>query len=102
MVETILPCPVSNAHYTLKGKISGYAEVMFIGDGSINCVVVKYIDYSDDGTHVLDDWEDVELTISHSNVWGHKLDWYSDIIQRGLANASKKTSKGVSISPSMR
>jgi hypothetical protein len=28
------------------------------------------------------------------NVWNQKLDWYSDIVQTGILNATKKTSVG--------
>ncbi|KAH7086890.1 saponin hydrolase precursor [Paraphoma chrysanthemicola] len=79
-------------NYTLQGAFSGQAQVSFIGDQSISRVVVNYTNYSDDGDHVLNGWEDVALTILYPNYWKNKLDWYSDIVQTGIVNASKTTS----------
>jgi hypothetical protein len=85
-------------NYSLRGKASGCAEIRLIGDGAkvgeyaIKRVAVNYTDYSDDGHHILDGWEDVELTVLYPNVWNQELDWYSDIVQTGAVNASKKTS----------
>jgi len=84
-------------NYTLHGKISGFAKVKLIGDtahpqaDSIKRVAVNYTNFSNDGEHVINGWEDVELTVSTPNVWDQKLDWYSDISQTGSATGSKKT-----------
>jgi hypothetical protein len=85
-------------NYTLQGKVSGCAEVKLDGDDNkvseyaIKRVAVNYTDYSDDGQHILNGWEDVELTVLSPNIWNQKLNWYSDIVQTGAVNATKKTS----------
>jgi hypothetical protein len=87
-------------NYTLQGKVSWCAEVKLNGDDSkvgeyaIKRVAVNYTDYSDDGQHILNGWEDVELTVLSPNIWNQKLDWYSNIVQTGAVNASKKTNSG--------
>ena len=58
---------------------------------SIKRVAANYTNFSNDGEHVIDGWEDVELTVSIPNVWDQKLDWYSAISQTGSATGSKKT-----------
>jgi hypothetical protein len=84
-------------NYILRGKVSGCAEVRLIGDtaypeaSSIKRVVVNYTDFSNDGDHIINGSEDVELTILFPNVWDQKLDWYSDISQTGSSTGSKKT-----------
>jgi hypothetical protein len=83
--------------YTLRGKKSGHADVRLIGNvekNSITRVAANYTNYSDDGEHILDGWEDVERTILYPNVWNQRLDWYSDIKQTGAVKANKATSKG--------
>lgn len=84
-------------NYTLRGKVSGFAEVSLIGDAvhpepsSIKRVVANYTDFSDDGDHTINGLEDVELTVLFPNVWNQRLDWYSDIVQTGSSTGSKKT-----------
>ena len=84
-------------NYTLHGKISGFARVKLIGDkahpqaDSIKRVAANYTNFCNDGEHVINGWEDVELTVSTPNMWDQKLDWYSDISQTGSATGSKKT-----------
>jgi hypothetical protein len=85
-------------NYTLQGNVSGCAEVKLngndnkVGEYAIKRVAVNYTNYSEDGQHILNGWEDVELTVLYPNVWNQKLDWYSDIVQTGAVNATKKTS----------
>jgi hypothetical protein len=85
-------------NYTLRGRAPGYAAIRFIGDDTnardfvVKRVAFNYTDHSDDGQHILNGWEDVELTVLYPNVWNQKLDWYSDVVQTGAVNASKKTS----------
>jgi len=84
-------------NYTLNGQISGFAKVQLIGDtahpqtDSIKRVAANYTNFCNDGEHVINGWEDVELTVSTPNMWDQKLDWYSDISQTGSATGSKKT-----------
>jgi hypothetical protein len=82
-------------NYTLWGKMSGHADVRLIGEKHITRVAANYTNYSDDGEHILNGWEDVEKTILYPNVWNQKLDWYSDIEQTGAVKASKRTSGGL-------
>ncbi|KAI5456979.1 hypothetical protein BGZ63DRAFT_428413 [Mariannaea sp. PMI_226] len=79
--------------YTLLGQLSGNAKVMLLGSSSgINTVAVKYLNYSDDGEHILNGYENVTLTVSTENPWDQRVDWYSDLVQTGTVNATKKTS----------
>jgi hypothetical protein len=56
-------------NYTLQGKVSGCAEVKLNGDDNkvgeyaTKRVAVNCTGYSDDGLHILNGWEDVELTV---------------------------------------
>lgn len=92
-----LPTPKAGNH-TLRGKVSGCAKVSLVGGGpqvggnTIKRVAVNYTDYSDDGDHILNGWEDVQLTVSVPNMWVQRLDWYSDIVQTGIVKGSKRTS----------
>ncbi|KAF2008741.1 hypothetical protein BU24DRAFT_415490 [Aaosphaeria arxii CBS 175.79] len=85
---------IQPGNYTLKGKFSGVATVQLIGDGGIDTVAVDYTNFSDDGKHFIDGWENVTRTILYPNVWNNKIDWYSDLVQSGAVNATKKTGLG--------
>ncbi|KAF3048318.1 hypothetical protein E8E12_011683 [Didymella heteroderae] len=84
---------VPPGNYTLCGQVSGYAQVRFIGEVSINRVAVNYTDYADGEDYVLNGYEDVTVSITPPKVWEDKLDWYSDIVQTrfGLVTATKRT-----------
>ncbi|KAI5927084.1 hypothetical protein F4810DRAFT_652254 [Camillea tinctor] len=78
--------------YTLEGKASGYASVVIVdntGSSSIKSVAVQYTDYSDDGLHVLNGYEN--YTRSNPSTTLEVADWFSDITQTGETNATKKT-----------
>jgi hypothetical protein len=98
--ETPAISSLKPGNYTLRGQFSGHANVRLlsgsadVGDNTISRVAVNYTNYSDDGGHILNGWEDVEVTILLPNFWNNRLDWYSDIIQSGVVNASKSTSPG--------
>lgn len=81
-------------NYTLKGKSSGVAHVQLIGVREIDTVAVNYTNFSDDGEHFIDGWEKVTRTILLPNFWSNRIDWYSDLVQSGAVNATKKTSPG--------
>lgn len=84
-------------NYTLRGKHSGFAKTRIAKDPLLNIikmVSVEYTDFSDDGEHYLHGHEAVTLTLSASDPWLNHLDWYSDILQTGATNASKKTGPG--------
>jgi hypothetical protein len=88
------PIMVPPGNYTLLGKVSGRAQVRFFGETSIDRVAVDYTDYADDGDHVLNGYEDVTVSIALPNMWEHKLEWYSDIVQTcsGAVTGVKRTS----------
>lgn len=90
------PLVVPPGNYTLNGKAFGHATVQFSGDTKIDRVVVNYTDYSDDGEHALNGYEDVTVSVKPPQVWENKLDWYSDIVQtRGDAiTGTKRTGAG--------
>ncbi|CAH0042955.1 unnamed protein product [Clonostachys rhizophaga] len=89
---------VEPGNYTLQGRESGIAHVTIIGgENSINGlerVAVNYSSYSDDGEHFLDGTEDVTVTVTPPNYWTNHVEWYSDLVQTGVVNATKKTSPG--------
>ncbi|KAJ3544834.1 hypothetical protein NM208_g1872 [Fusarium decemcellulare] len=78
--------------YTLKGKFSGIAHVSLIGESRIDAVAVEYTNYSDDGDHILNGWENATVTLAADNPWNNHVDWYSDLVQTGVVKATKKTS----------
>ncbi|KAM5343674.1 hypothetical protein ACJ41O_012211 [Fusarium nematophilum] len=79
--------------YELHGKAFGVAHVSLIGEPRIHTVAVDYSDYSDDGDHILNGFENVTVTIPGSDPWENHIDWYSDIVQTGVVSATKKTSE---------
>lgn len=84
-------------NYTLKGKTNGTAHATFIANpatGKIGTVLVEYNNYSNDGEHIINGHESVATTIAGDNPWMNYLDWYSDLEQTGVVNASKKTGVG--------
>lgn len=79
--------------YTLDGLASGSAEVVLTGaaDGtSLLSVAVTYTNFSDDGLTFLNGFENV--TSQNPSITLNVVDWYSDLIQSGETQATKKTS----------
>ncbi|KAI2465971.1 saponin hydrolase precursor [Annulohypoxylon bovei var. microspora] len=79
--------------YTLKGNASGSAEVTIVDNTdtpSIKSVAVRYTDYSDDGVNVINGYENYTRTNPSPAV--EVADWYSDLVQTGATNSTKKTS----------
>lgn len=93
-----LPQPLLPGNYTLKGAISGLASVQLFSTANalvpneIDSVAVSYADYADVDGYVLNGYENVTVTIQVPNFWLNLVDWYSDITQTGVVNATKKTS----------
>lgn len=89
---------VAPGNYTLRGKVSGIAEVGITPDSNsvsgLGSVSVIYTDYSDDGEHILNGHEDVTVKIVLPNFWANQVNWVSDITQTGTVNATKKTGPG--------
>lgn len=88
---------ISPGEYTLRGALSGTAEVKLeslISDtsGGIGTVIVNYTNYSDVEGYILNGWENVTKTTLWPNPWNVMVDWYSDIEQSGIVNATKRTS----------
>ncbi|KAH7355898.1 hypothetical protein BKA66DRAFT_574948 [Pyrenochaeta sp. MPI-SDFR-AT-0127] len=91
------PLALQAGEYILRGKASGMAEVQFISSAprlDITTVAVKYTEYSDVEGLILNGWENVTRTILWPNPWDTLVDWYSDLTQTGIVNATKKTSTG--------
>ncbi|KAI0437610.1 saponin hydrolase precursor [Xylaria telfairii] len=79
--------------YNLLGTASGSAKVTITdnADGaSIKSVAVQYSDYTDDGIHFLNGWEN--YTRSNPSVTLEVADWYSDMVRTGETNSTKQTS----------
>ncbi|KAL5357139.1 hypothetical protein BJX96DRAFT_181241 [Aspergillus floccosus] len=88
---------VPPGNYTLPGKVIGIAHVTLIanaGRNRLSTVSVEYDDYSDDGDHIINGRESVTTTIPADNPWMNYLDWYSDLTQTGVVNATKTTGPG--------
>ncbi|KAL7626101.1 hypothetical protein AAE478_002871 [Parahypoxylon ruwenzoriense] len=84
---------VPGGNYTLQGSASGFAEVAIEtnADGtSVDSVAVTYDNYSDDGLTFLDGTE--KVTVRNPTITLNDVDWYSDLVQSGQTNATKKTS----------
>ncbi|KPM43123.1 hypothetical protein AK830_g3418 [Neonectria ditissima] len=79
--------------YTLKGKVSGWANVSLGADeqdGPLSSVSVRYHNFSDDGLNVLVGSEKVSKENPTPSV--ELLHWYSDLEQTGPNNGTKITS----------
>ncbi|KAF4545171.1 Six-bladed beta-propeller TolB-like protein [Lasiodiplodia theobromae] len=79
--------------YTLEGKSSGSAEVVIAENSegtAISNIVVTYKDFSDDGATFLNGAENV--TVQNPSPTLEVVDWFSDLVQTGATNATKKTS----------
>ncbi|KAH6671010.1 hypothetical protein B0J14DRAFT_628035 [Halenospora varia] len=87
---------VPEGNYTLHGRASGIAEVQLIADFSdltkYKTLAVNYTNFSDDGEHILNGYEVVTTIPTPSQPWLNKLDWFSDLVQTGIVQATKKTS----------
>jgi hypothetical protein len=85
--------PLSPGNYTLTGKVSGHAEVTLVaGPNStdIDQVMATYDNYSDDGEVFIDGYENISSV--HLALTLTQVHWYSDLVQSGAVNATKKTS----------
>ncbi|KAF2998976.1 hypothetical protein E8E13_007428 [Curvularia kusanoi] len=83
--------------YTLNGKVAGHATVHFFGNETrITRVAVNYTRFSDDGTHVLNGFEDVAVSITPPRVWENEVMWYSDIVRTrdSVVVGTKETGPG--------
>ncbi|KAI8665951.1 hypothetical protein NCS57_00818100 [Fusarium keratoplasticum] len=86
--EGVLP-----GNYTLRGKVSGWADVSLGGDkerGLISSISVKYHDFSDDGLNVLVGSESVSK--ENPTPFMEQLHWFSNLKQTGPNNGTKMTS----------
>ncbi|KAM0433419.1 hypothetical protein ACHAPT_004297 [Fusarium lateritium] len=84
---------VRPGNYTLKGKVSGWADVSLGGDkesGLISSVSVKYHNFSDDGLNVLVGSEIVSK--ENPSPFVEQLHWFSHLKQTGPNNGTKVTS----------
>jgi hypothetical protein len=88
------PLVIPPGNYTLNGRISGHANIQLHGEPRISWAVVNYTNYSDDGSRVLNGYEDVSVSITPPKVWENKLEWYSNVVQttHGAVTGSKVTS----------
>ncbi|CAG8893774.1 unnamed protein product [Penicillium egyptiacum] len=94
-VPTQYTLPAGN--YTLHGKVHGVARARITANptyGGYETVSVEYEDYSDDNGHVINGTESVTLTITPTDPWLSKLDWYSDLYETGVVTATKRTGPG--------
>ncbi|GAA2404209.1 hypothetical protein GCM10010191_09880 [Actinomadura vinacea] len=79
--------------YTLRGKVSGSAQVKITETAArtaISTIAVAYKGFSDDGLHVLNGTE--RVTAANPTLTTTKVDWYSDLVQTGRTRATKKSS----------
>lgn len=81
--------------YTIHGKVSGVATVKLTDitrHGGPGTVSVEYSDYCDQEGYVLNGYEEVTLEILLPDPWNNLVHWYSDIVQTGVVEGTKKTS----------
>ncbi|GKT48257.1 uncharacterized protein ColSpa_08438 [Colletotrichum spaethianum] len=83
-------------NFTLKGRVGGWAHIMITpnsDDGQLpGTVAVEYHNFSDDGLNVLAGTEAV--TVVNPTPTLEDVYWFSDLIQTGPNNGTKKTSVG--------
>lgn len=87
--QLILPSGV----YTMLGEVSGSSEITIVANADatlIDSVAVTYHNFSDDGLTFLNGAENV--TTRNPTITLNEVDWYSDLVQSGQTNATKKTS----------
>lgn len=87
-----IPRPAAGI-YVLHGADSGYANVTIVDNDdvdTIGSVAVEYSDYSDDGLTFLNGYEN--YTRTNPSVTVEHAVWFSDLVQSGSVNATKKTS----------
>jgi hypothetical protein len=80
--------------YKLYGKVSGVADVTLLegpGGSGIQTVVVSYSEYSDDGDHILNGYENATVIVDANNPWTNTVHWFSELVQTGIVNATKAT-----------
>ncbi|KAH7051369.1 hypothetical protein B0J12DRAFT_84738 [Macrophomina phaseolina] len=80
-------------NYTLKGKASGFAQVVLASSGTsavVGKVAVTYHNFSDDGATFLNGWESVAAQNPSPTL--EQVGWFSDLVQSGQTNATKRTS----------
>ncbi|KAI0871594.1 hypothetical protein GGS24DRAFT_470782 [Hypoxylon argillaceum] len=80
--------------YTLVGQASGSAKVTITDNtdvASTKSVAVEYSDYSDDGVNFINGFENYTRTNPSPTL--ELGDWYSDLVQTGETNSTKKTSE---------
>lgn len=87
---------LAEGNYTLKGGVSGSANVEITHDSAIpskvKTIALTYLNYSDDGLHFIDGSESFTNTVT-SMTLNHVV-WLSDLQSTGQETASKKTSPG--------
>ncbi|KAL0935980.1 saponin hydrolase precursor [Colletotrichum truncatum] len=85
---------LASGKFTLWGKFGGRADVTLTPNtaGSPETVAVEYHDFSDDGINVLVGFE--RVTARNPTPTLEKIDWFSDLVQTGPNNGTKKTSQG--------
>ncbi|KAK4096668.1 hypothetical protein N658DRAFT_501312 [Parathielavia hyrcaniae] len=95
------PVPASHyslppGNYTVRGRVSGGADVTLLEDpaipGRLRTVSVAYQGFVDEPGYVINGHEEVSVDILLPDVWNNMVHWYSDIVQTGAVQASKKTS----------
>ncbi|KAK7217244.1 hypothetical protein V2G26_005247 [Clonostachys chloroleuca] len=87
-----IPRP-AEGKYTLYGAESGHASVIIVDNAdvdTIKSVAINYQNYSDDGLTFLNGYEN--FTRINPSVTVENAIWFSDILQTGSVNATKKTS----------
>ena len=88
VIESLPP-----GNYTLKGKVSGWADVSLdtlYDGGPIAKVSVQYYNYSIDGLNVLGGYENVWK--ENPTPYDEFVHWYSNLTQTGPNNGTKITS----------
>lgn len=84
---------IPGGSYILEAGVSGHATVTITENSEkteIVSVAVEYDNYSEDGLNVLNGFENVTAT-ARENMAGD-ISWFSDLVQTGPWNGTKKTS----------
>nr|POF15388.1 hypothetical protein CFP56_42277 [Quercus suber] len=79
--------------YTLKGQVSGFAQVKIIENGaqtSIKTVEIDFHDYSDDGRGTIQGFQNI--TASTEGFTTTHLDWYTDLVRFGSERSTQRSS----------
>ncbi|KAF2013156.1 saponin hydrolase precursor [Aaosphaeria arxii CBS 175.79] len=87
---------LKTGEYTLKGQVSGSAEVSITAapTGAILHVAATYVNFNSDGKHTINGYENITNIPDPQNRYKTELIWFSDLVGTGASTSTKKSTEG--------